>query len=263
MQVFNSPECCANIIFRHMATSDIGQLAITCRLSKARLESTIDGLQTVLPSLMFIYITAFLHHRQVVRLSSTNRPMSINLRDLLLPGGDEWTANLRLTTGAMVNPRPPILLRPESLPDRFIDLTPSGPRQLTKNRVMQKWRPLLEFHPDFHPFGLSGPLCQWSRIRGILDAVHQQHRLYDLLRSPVFLPGPQLAYREWEAELLLRLVSYHQLLSEMYTANQELLTLTRRQAQETLESASDRTTSRFTTNLEATEASRPSRCHIM
>jgi hypothetical protein len=263
MKVLDSPECCVNIIFRHMTTVDMGQLAGACRLSQARLESAINDLRTVLPSLMFIYVTAFLHHQQVVRLSSTNRPMSYNLRDLLVPGGEEWTANLRMTTGAMVNPRPPILLRPECFPDRFIDLNPDGPRQLTKNRVMQKWRPMLDFHPDFHPFGLSGPLCQWIRMRGILDAVHQQHRLYDLLRSPVFLPGPHLVYREWEAELLLRLVNYHQLLSDMYTANQDVLIQTRRRAQETLEPALEQTSPRFTTSVEATEASRPSRCHTM
>jgi hypothetical protein len=254
MRVLDSPECCLNFIFRHMTTVDMGQLASVCRLSRDRLSSAINDLKTILPSLMLIYVTAFLRHQQVVRLSLTNRPTSYNLRDLLLPQGREWTANLRLTTGAMVNPRPSVLLRPGCPPTR--------PRQTT-NRPMRNWRIWLEFCPDFHPFGLNGPLCQWARMPDILDAVHQQHRLYDLLRSPVFLPEPHLEYQEWEAELLIRLVNYHQLLCDMYTANQEVLIQTRRRALETLDPTPDQTSPSFTTNVEASEASRPSRCHIM
>jgi hypothetical protein len=210
MPLVQVPECCSLAMSRLLNTADLGQWAISSRLTNQNLKATIKERHTMLPALMILYITSYLQPQAVSRLTSTHLPMAYLLQDLMIPQGQEmfhrvgaWGVYARVAYH-----RPPMLLRPLRLGFHSF-----GPYH---QRSTLKWRPFVRAHADRYQGGLEGPLSQWHKMRQLLDMAYASQRLHTLLSSSVDLPGAHLSTTfNWETELLRRLRDHNNFLSNL------------------------------------------------
>jgi hypothetical protein len=201
MPFLHLPECCSRAMFRLLATADLGHWSTSCRLAHRHTESAVQERQTVLPSLMLLYITAYLQRQTVARLNTASLPISYVLQDLLIPPGKAKVLSRRLNKVVL---RPPLLLRPFRMP-------PNPDKQLDSGR----WRTHLKVHAQGHHHGLAGLLSQWHRMDHLLDLAYEDRHLRTLLSTAVLLPGPHLAKLEWETELFDRMQDHDDYLKSL------------------------------------------------
>jgi hypothetical protein len=205
MPLVQVPECCSLTMFRHLDTADLGRWAISCHLTSRNLKATIHGRHTMLPSLMILYITAYLQPQAVSRLTSTCLPLAYLLQDLMIPEGEERFHQERHNRVAYR--RPPLLLRPLRLRGSLFGPYPQ--------RSTLKWRSFMRVHADGYHGGLEGALSQWYKMPQLLDMAYTSQRLHTLLSANVVLPGARLPTFNWETELLRRLRDHSRFLSNL------------------------------------------------
>jgi hypothetical protein len=198
------PECCGLTMVRHLNTSYLAQWATSCLSTSQNSAATIQGRHTMLPSLMILYVTAYLQHQAVARLTSTGVPWAHLLQDLMIPAGKEIVHQERHNGTA--SRRPPILLRPI----RLRILVAPYPQWSTPN-----WRSLMRVHVAGYHGGLDGAISQWHRMTQILDMAHKSNQIHTLLSAMVVLPGGHLSKYHWETELLRRLKEHRRFLSSL------------------------------------------------
>jgi hypothetical protein len=205
MLLVQIPECCSLTMVRHLDTVDLGQWATSCRSTSDNSTESIQRRHTVLPSLLVLYVTAYLQPQAVARLAATGLPWTYLLQDLMIPAGDESLHQERQNRVACR--RPPMLLRPMRLRPFFSTPHPSW--------GTIKWRSVMRVHVSGYHGGLEGLLSQWYKIPHLLDMAHRSHRLHTLLSADVTLPGARLSKYRWETELLRRLRDHNRFLSSL------------------------------------------------
>jgi hypothetical protein len=205
MPAVQLPECCDLAIARHLDTVDLSHWATSCHTTSRNSSATILGRHTMLPSLMILYVTAYLQHQAVARLTSAGLPLAYLLQDLLIPEGKEKFYQGRHNLVAYR--RPPLLLRPLRLRAFFFAPYPQW--------STLKWRTFMRVHVAGYRCGLDGQLSQWHKMTHLLDMAHKSHRLHSLLSSNVCIPGGHLSKYTWETELLRRLRDHNRSLSDL------------------------------------------------
>jgi hypothetical protein len=197
-------ECCGLTMARHLNTVDLSHWATSCRSTCRNSLSAIQGRHTMLPSLLIVYVTAYLQPQAVARLTAANAPWSHLLQDLMIPAGSKNSQS------EITGRRPPLLLRPIRL--RHFHMVSWYISQWGTH----DWRKLLRVHvADYHD-GIHGAISQWPRMIDLLDMTHDSHQLHFLLSAMVLLPVGYPSKYSWETELLRRLREHKRVLRNLH-----------------------------------------------
>jgi hypothetical protein len=206
MRPVQLPEVCGLTIVHHLDTNDLSKWATSCHSTKKYATAAIQARRTMLPSLMILYVSAYLQPQAIARLTSAGIPWAYLLQALFIPAGKESSHVERHTGVVFTIRRPPMLLRPLRLGAH----SPPYPQG-----VNPKWRSELRVHVAGYRGGLDGAMSQWHRMTPLLDMAHKTRETHNLLSAMVGLPGGHLSKLNWETELLRRLKDHRKFLSSL------------------------------------------------